>query len=82
MSAALDRRLQRIEVKILPLRLSPAAAMLCEQQGFRQVAAAIGVDVDKAIQTGDLWGQFPRDILKQIVELIRAQMSANQGAAE
>lgn len=81
MSSGLDRRLARVEKRIAPPRLSPVDAMLCDSPDFRRVAAGMGVDVDKAVRTGDLWGQFPRDVLKQIVERLRAQMSANQGAA-
>lgn len=72
MNIGLDRRLARVEEKIAPPRLSPVAAMLCESENFRSVAAGMGVDIDEAVRTGDLWGQFPRDFLRQLVERLRA----------
>jgi hypothetical protein len=76
MNIALERRLKRVEEKIAPPRLSPEEAKLCEQPDFRRVVAGMGVDVDKAIRTGDLLGQFPRDVLRQMVERLRAMNSA------
>jgi hypothetical protein len=81
MNAALNRRLVKIEEKILPPKLSPAEAMLCDLPGFRKMVADMGLDIDQIIRTGDLWGNLPRHFVKQILEGLRklnAQRSNQQ----
>ena len=81
MNPTLNKRLVKIEERVLPQKLSPVEAMLCDLPGFRKMVADIGLDIDQIIHTGDLWGNLPRDFVKQIVEGLRrlnAQRSNQQ----
>ncbi len=81
MNIALDRRLKRVEEKLAPPKLSEVGAMLCKLMREKpEIAAGLGIDVDKAVRTGDLWGQFPRDVLKELAERMRERMRAMTSA--
>lgn len=66
---SISRRLAAIEGKILP-RLSPVERRLLENPAFLRVLDFLGVAVDNFQRNG--LGALPRDLLRSIVERLKA----------
>lgn len=73
------RRIEKLEGRILP-RLSPAEQLLCGDPAFRRLVTALGFDFDALRQRGSVLQALPRDLLKALVERLKATVPA-QGTA-